>query len=93
VPAYSVSKWAVRGLTQVAAMELAQHGITVNAYCPGIVRTEMWEAIDSGVGEQLDVPKGKVFEAAVGRSALKRDQVCCNRANPFFTLRDVNSRH
>ncbi len=33
---YSASKWGVRGLTQAAAMELAQHNITVNAYCPGM---------------------------------------------------------
>lgn len=34
---YSATKWAVRGLTQGAAMEWAKHGITVNAYGPGIV--------------------------------------------------------
>ena len=33
---YSASKWGVRGLTQAAAMELAKHNITVNAYCPGL---------------------------------------------------------
>lgn len=32
---YSASKWAVRGLTQAYAMELAEHKITVNAYAPG----------------------------------------------------------
>ena len=31
---YSASKWAVRGLTQAAAQEWAEYGITVNAYCP-----------------------------------------------------------
>lgn len=34
---YSASKWAVRGLTQVFAMEMASHKINVNAYAPGIV--------------------------------------------------------
>jgi NAD(P)-dependent dehydrogenase (short-subunit alcohol dehydrogenase family) len=34
---YSASKWAVRGLTQAMAMEMAEHKITVNAYAPGIV--------------------------------------------------------
>lgn len=33
---YCASKWGVRGLTQAAAIELAQHNITVNAYCPGM---------------------------------------------------------
>lgn len=34
---YSATKWGVRGLTQAAAMELAQYKITVNAYCPGML--------------------------------------------------------
>ena len=33
---YSASKWAVKGLTQGAAMELAEHGIRVNCYAPGV---------------------------------------------------------
>lgn len=40
-PAYCTSKWAVRGLTQTSALELGEHGITVNAYCPGSVKTDM----------------------------------------------------
>lgn len=39
---YSASKWAVRGLNQAYAMELADNGITCNAYAPGIVGTAMW---------------------------------------------------
>ncbi|KAG1810735.1 hypothetical protein EV424DRAFT_1542851 [Suillus variegatus] len=38
---YSSSKFAVRGLTQAAAMELGPHGITVNCYAPGPIQTEM----------------------------------------------------
>ena len=32
--AYAASKWAVRGMTRVAALELGRHGIRVNAVCP-----------------------------------------------------------
>jgi meso-butanediol dehydrogenase/(S,S)-butanediol dehydrogenase/diacetyl reductase len=39
--AYSASKFAVVGLTQAAAVELAPFGIAVNAICPGTVETEM----------------------------------------------------
>ncbi|KAJ7097564.1 NAD-binding protein [Mycena epipterygia] len=38
---YSASKFAVRGLTQAAALEFGAHGITVNAYAPGIIDTPM----------------------------------------------------
>ncbi|MDU2730862.1 (S)-acetoin forming diacetyl reductase [Pantoea sp.] len=48
---YSSSKFAVRGLTQTAAKDLAAAGITVNAFCPGIVKTPMWEAIDKQISE------------------------------------------
>jgi NAD(P)-dependent dehydrogenase (short-subunit alcohol dehydrogenase family) len=39
--AYASSKWALRGLTQVAALELAADGIRVNAVLPGPVATGM----------------------------------------------------
>ncbi len=38
---YSVSKFAVVGLTQVMALELAPYNITVNAICPGTMFTNM----------------------------------------------------
>ena len=39
--AYSTSKWALRGLTRSAALEMAPKGIRVNCVCPGVVDTEM----------------------------------------------------
>jgi NAD(P)-dependent dehydrogenase (short-subunit alcohol dehydrogenase family) len=39
--AYGSSKWALRGLTQIAAVELAPAGIRVNAVFPGPVATPM----------------------------------------------------
>lgn len=38
-PAYTASKWGLRGLTRSAAMELVSKGIRVNAICPGLVVT------------------------------------------------------
>ncbi|ATO34319.1 Diacetyl reductase [(S)-acetoin forming] [Dickeya dianthicola] len=55
---YSSSKFAVRGLTQTAARDLAPLGITVNAYCPGIVKTPMWEEIDRQISEAAGKPLG-----------------------------------
>jgi NAD(P)-dependent dehydrogenase (short-subunit alcohol dehydrogenase family) len=44
---YSASKFAVIGLTQALAREMAPHGIRVNAICPGIVvDTAMRSAIE-----------------------------------------------
>jgi meso-butanediol dehydrogenase/(S,S)-butanediol dehydrogenase/diacetyl reductase len=58
---YSASKFAVRGLTQAAAQEWAEHGITVNAYCPGIVGTKMWELIDEKLAERMGLQKGEAI--------------------------------
>lgn len=72
---YTMSKWAVRGLTQATALDVAEYGIRVNAYCPGPVDTDMWGVIDQSVreregGEGLKI--GDAFAASVeARSALK----------------------
>ena len=42
--AYTASKFGVIGLTQVLAQELAAHGITANAICPGSVDTSRRES-------------------------------------------------
>ena len=46
--AYGSSKWALRGLTQVAAAELASSGIRVNAVFPGPVETRMLDESTQG---------------------------------------------
>jgi 3alpha(or 20beta)-hydroxysteroid dehydrogenase len=39
--AYGASKWAVRGMTKIAAKELGRHGIRVNSIHPGFIETDM----------------------------------------------------
>lgn len=45
IPAYVASKSALAGLTRAMAVELAPHGVTVNAVAPGYVTTDMNEAL------------------------------------------------
>ncbi|MFC9363644.1 acetoin reductase [Rhodococcus sp. NPDC057014] len=71
---YSATKFAVRALTQAAAKEYACDGITVNAYCPGVVGTDMWVTIDERFADLTGAPKGATFEKFVGGIALGRAQ-------------------
>jgi meso-butanediol dehydrogenase / (S,S)-butanediol dehydrogenase / diacetyl reductase len=69
---YSATKFAVRALTQAAAKEHAADGITVNAYCPGVVGTDMWVEIDQRFAELTGAAPGETYEKFVGGIALGR---------------------
>jgi meso-butanediol dehydrogenase / (S,S)-butanediol dehydrogenase / diacetyl reductase len=69
---YSATKFAIRGLTQAAALEYAGDGITVNAYCPGIVGTDMWVEIDERFAELTGTKKGETYKKYVEGIALGR---------------------
>src|SRR5690606_40290926 len=74
---YSVTKWGVRGLTQVAAQEWARHGITVNAYCPGIVGTAMWDLIDEKMTQRTGEERGaamKRFSESIALGRVERPE-------------------
>lgn len=66
--AYSASKHAVLGLTRTAAIEYARKGVRINAVCPGVIRTPMYDralAIDpKGTAHAAQAhPIGRVGEA------------------------------
>lgn len=58
-PAYTASKWAVRGLTRTAAMEYVGWGIRVNSVCPGLIVT----------GLNADAPH---LQPMIGLTPMKR---------------------
>ncbi|AOP51950.1 SDR family oxidoreductase [Brevibacterium aurantiacum] len=88
---YSATKWAVRGLSQGAAMEWAKHGITVNAYGPGIVGTSMWDLIDEKLGEQEGLAKGEAIKKYAGDILLGRVSVPEDVANLVSFLSSEDS--
>ncbi|MBW7931111.1 MAG: acetoin reductase [Gammaproteobacteria bacterium] len=69
---YSATKFAVRALTQAAAKEFASAGITVNAYCPGVVGTDMWVEIDQRMAQITGAAIGETYDKFVGGIALGR---------------------
>jgi meso-butanediol dehydrogenase/(S,S)-butanediol dehydrogenase/diacetyl reductase len=73
---YVASKFAVRGLTQTFALELAPYGITVNAICPGIVDTPLWRPIaDDLVSRGLLYDSADVLEMMSSQVPLGRPSV------------------
>jgi meso-butanediol dehydrogenase/(S,S)-butanediol dehydrogenase/diacetyl reductase len=58
---YAASKFGVVGLTQGLAQEVARFGINVNAVCPGIVHTAMWEELDRVLAKRKGMKEGEVL--------------------------------
>jgi meso-butanediol dehydrogenase / (S,S)-butanediol dehydrogenase / diacetyl reductase len=56
-PHYAASKFGVVGITQSLAKEVAKEAITVNAFCPGIIDTDMWAYNDDAWGKLLGTYK------------------------------------
>jgi meso-butanediol dehydrogenase/(S,S)-butanediol dehydrogenase/diacetyl reductase len=72
-PHYAASKMGVVGITQSLAKELATSGITVNAFCPGIIETDMWKYNDKAWGDLLgDYEEGELIEEWVQGIPMKR---------------------
>lgn len=70
--AYSASKWAVRGMTKSAAVELAPSGVRVNSVHPGIIDTNMLQEF-GGLRDSIEerIPMGRVATAdEVGKLVL-----------------------
>ena len=75
---YSAAKAAVISLTQAAARDLAGHGITVNAFAPGVVATPLWIKLDADLAKMGAADAGFDSMAAdilLGRPAQPEDIV------------------
>jgi NAD(P)-dependent dehydrogenase (short-subunit alcohol dehydrogenase family) len=70
---YAVSKWGMIALTRTLAVELGEHGITVNAIAPGAVTGERVEGVIQARAAALGRPVAEVErELFIEPTALKR---------------------
>jgi NAD(P)-dependent dehydrogenase (short-subunit alcohol dehydrogenase family) len=77
-PAYAASKGAVISMTYIAAHQLAEHDITVNAICPGVVLTPMLDDMlaerAAQTGLSVEALKERMCEPIpIGRANLPED--------------------
>jgi NAD(P)-dependent dehydrogenase (short-subunit alcohol dehydrogenase family) len=84
---YAASKHAVIGLTRSAAAEYGRAGVRVNAVCPGVIRTAMFErAVARGVASADAIaaihPVGRIGEVDEVANAVL---FLCSDASPFVT--------
>ncbi len=83
-PPYAASKAAIINLTKVAAANLAEHGVTVNAIAPGIVETAFNWTLDDLIGvQQMGLAPGEFMEcrrASIPLGRLQQPQDIANVA-------------
>ena len=69
---YAASKAAIISITQSAALAFAKYNINVNAVCPGVVPTPMWEQIDHDRARISGLAPGESMKSFIERTPLKR---------------------
>ncbi|MFQ5996667.1 MAG: SDR family NAD(P)-dependent oxidoreductase [Dehalococcoidales bacterium] len=90
---YGASKYAVIGITHAVAKELAPYDINVNAVCPGIIRTDMWEKILDVRSKRTGVPREEIWARMMDTIPLKRPQVPEDITNVVLFLSSEVSRN
>ena len=86
---YSAAKSALTGLTRTSAIELAPHGVLVNAVCPGFVETELTRA--NNPPEALEIIRKTI---PLGRLAQPEEiarfvTFLCSEQNSYITGQSI----
>ena len=90
---YCASKFAVIGITQSLAKELGQYNINVNAVCPGIVGTAMWDTLLDARSRRQNLSREQIWEVWMEQTPLKRPQTPEDMANVVLFLSSEISRN
>src|SRR6266568_4461834 len=98
MPPYSVAKQGVITFTRIVAKELAPHGITVNAICPGVLWTAFWEKLAAHIASTNPAFAGmsarQVFEKRVADIVpMKCEQTPDDIGNAALFLASEEARY
>jgi NAD(P)-dependent dehydrogenase (short-subunit alcohol dehydrogenase family) len=70
--AYAASKAAIISVTQSAALAFSRYNINVNAVCPGVIPTPMWDQIDRDRSRLMGAEPGEALKAFIDKVPLQR---------------------
>ncbi len=98
MPSYSVAKMGVITFTKTVARELARYHVNVNAICPGLLYTELWEKIGARLCEtdpaSASLTPRQMFERKVQDWVpMQREQTPEDIANAALFLASEEARN
>ena len=88
--AYNAANFGIQGLTQSLAMEVARHGVTVNAVCPGTIDTARMDVLGRGDRWQRQLDRIPMGRAASDEEVAGLIGFLCSPAAAFMTGQSIN---
>ncbi|KAJ6496251.1 NAD-binding protein [Mycena sanguinolenta] len=88
--AYSASKYAIRGITQAAALEFGPHNITVNAYAPGCIKTPALAEMDPSEGLDLARSMSPFKQVGVPEDIASLVSFLASKESQFMTGQSIS---
>jgi 3-oxoacyl-[acyl-carrier protein] reductase len=88
--AYCTANFGIQGFTQALALEVARHGITVNAVCPGTVDTARMDGLGRGETWQQTVESIPIGRPASDEDVTGLIAFLCSSAAAYMTGQSIN---
>jgi NAD(P)-dependent dehydrogenase (short-subunit alcohol dehydrogenase family) len=88
--AYCAANFGIQGFTQALAMEVARHGITVNAICPGTIATARMDVLGRAEIWQQQLESIPMGRAASDEEVAGLIAFLCGPAAAYMTGQSIN---